>query len=235
MAKKTDSFLPTWALFILGVGLLVTMWLVSSFPIAAFFAFAPLLMISARAGSRKEWEWGSYDLIWVALSAGYFAAMDFNTGRIFESLLLAVMFMIPFLLGGWIQRSTSLFMGWTGTVVLWTSSEFAVNSLGAFGGHSLATVFGNTPGWVRWSHDLGTLSMGTWVLLVNLAWAAAIQGGRFGTAWIIAGVILIALPIGLSLLLYEDVGSDITGYEPMAICCSVLSVLMLAITYFRAR
>jgi hypothetical protein len=234
MAKKTEPVLPTWVNFLLATGLLVTMWLVSSFPIAAFFAFTPLLVIAARAGSRKEWEWGGYDLIWVALSAGFFAGADFQAEKSIQSLLLAVVFTLPFLLGGWIQRSTTLHVGWAATVVLWTSLESALTSMKPGIGIDLSHVFAVSSGWIRWTRDLGTLSAGTWILLVNAAWAAALQGGRVRMA-LIAGGILIAAPIGISLLLYPQFNIPRAGSEPVAMVCIATSLLLLAIAYFRAR
>jgi hypothetical protein len=235
MAKKTEPVLPTWVNFLLGTGLLITMWLVSSFPIAAFFAFTPLLVIAARAGSRKEWEWGSYDLIWVALSAGFFAAADFQAEKSIPSLLLAVVFTLPFLLGGWIQRNTTPHVGWAGTVVLWTSFEFALTSLKSGIAVDLSHVFAGSSGWIRWTRDLGTLSAGTWILLVNAAWAAALQGGRYVRTSLTAGGILIVAPIGTSLLLYPKFNIPLAGGEPVAIVCVATSILLLAIAYFRAR
>lgn len=197
MAKKTDATwgAPVWAV-IAGV-LLGLAWLMKSFPVLVFVAYAPLLVVVDKKRESKP-AWEHFEWIWIPLAIGYAAAHWNVEGRFYLGFVQAIVGTLIFVAYFFCRESLGPRLGKATIVLFWLAAEYVLVNLPwrdqfVFVADALALW----PAWTTWAVPLGYLAVGLWIWLCNLVvYQAVLTPAKIRVTWIIGWLLLVGVPIG---------------------------------------
>lgn len=255
MAKKNNSSVyNVWLLFAIASSLLIGGWLMKSFPILIFFAYAPLLAISDQA-KDKESPWNFLEIILLALVISLLSAAIFDLSNIILILTQAILLGLAFAgysfayqsLGSRVGKFTIIFF-WLGLEYLFVKLPWREQFF------FLADTLQIQPKWWRWSSETGYLTLSLWILVANLLFYLAVLKSRTINWYLVAlTVLVISVPIALSyfnmqnpgvtraemLSLYQNNESNINGYtkrgELVARTAAWISVLIILLALVKNK
>ena len=192
MAKENSY--PSALLFIAASILLTGGWLMSSFPIFIFFAFAPLFALTDRVDQNAV-VWEKMEWILLALTVSFLAARVFDFSVIVSSMLYAILFILPFMGYTWSRHVLGNRVGKITIVLLWLTIEYLLLKVHAEDSVFLADALRIQTGWIRWNIYTGYLGVTFWILLTNLSvYQALLSKNPFQWYWIILAVIMLCGP-----------------------------------------
>jgi apolipoprotein N-acyltransferase len=190
----TEHSLPNWILFVSSIILLVAGWLMHSFPIMIFFAFAPLFALADRAGDSEAWE--KKEWILLALTFSFLAAREFDLTFIVSSIAYAIVFTLPFLFYSWVRQVLGPRAGKITIILLWMSLEYIILKLFNADAVFLADALKTKVDWMKWDQYTGYLGGTLWILMTNwLAYQALLSEKPFQWHFIILMVLFVAAPM----------------------------------------
>lgn len=215
MGRKT--LLSLLSLSVLSGVLLSLPWIFSSFSLAMFFAFIPLLAVEDQIATKKQSQSSIavllYGLltffIWNVLSTWWIAFVSLS-GMIIIAGINAFLMAIVWWLMHLVHRKFTALTGYFSLVVFWLTFEFLhFNWSINWPWLTLGNGFANSVKLVQWYEFTGILGGSLWVLLSNLLifrffqsiyrkkMPEAVKFGSFSLA-------IILLPICFSLLQYYN-------------------------------
>jgi hypothetical protein len=200
MAKKNNnSPYSVWLLFAISALLLIAGWLMKSFPLLIFVAYAPLFGISDQA-KDKESPWNYLELILLALSISLLSASVFNFSKIILILAQAIIITLAFAGYSFAYQSLGSRIGKFTIIFFWLGLEYLLLKLPwreQF--FYLADALQIQPTWWRWNLETGYLANTLWVLVVNLLFYLAVFRTKQVNWYLLAlTVLLIIIPISYS-------------------------------------
>jgi apolipoprotein N-acyltransferase len=198
MAKKNNTSIAPWILFLLSVALLSGGWLMRPFPLLIFLGFAPLFAIVDQTKQEHSF-WTNIEFILLALFVSFFAANGFEVDSVIQAIVQAIVFAMAFLgytfahqqLGERLGKFTILFF-WIGLEYLLLKLPWRSNSI------FLAEVMSSHPSWIRWTLHTGFLGITLWILIVNLLAYFSLFRSGFNIYWLVATGITLIAPVAYS-------------------------------------
>lgn len=195
MAKKNNTSIAPWVLFLISAAMLSGGWLMKPFPLLIFFGFAPLFAIVDQTKQEHSF-WTNIEFILLALFVSFFAANGFEGHSIIQSIVLAIIFAMAFLgytfahqqLGERLGKFTILFF-WVGLEYLLLKLLWRSNSL------FLSEVMSSHANWTRWTLHTGFLGITLWILIVNLLAYFSFFRAGFNIYWLVATLITLIAPV----------------------------------------
>jgi apolipoprotein N-acyltransferase len=193
MAKKNNTAIAPWILFLISAALLSGGWLMKPFPLLIFFGFAPLFAIVDQVKQDDNF-WTNIEFILLALLASFFAAQHFDSNLIVIAMVQTIVFSFAYLgyafahqnLGERLGKFTILFF-WLGLEYIALKLPWRSNFI------FLSDVFELHASWTRWTIFTGYIGITLWILVVNLLVYLSILKSGFNLYWLVsAGIILIA-------------------------------------------
>jgi apolipoprotein N-acyltransferase len=194
MAKKTNH--SPGMLFAVSAALLAGGWLMKSFPVLIFAAYAPLLAITDRA-NEKNTPWNHLELILVALFISLVCARFFDFSLIILLLSQAIGFALLFAGYHFACHNLAPRLGKFTIIFFWLALEYLLLKLPwraemVF----LADAVQIQSGWWRWSYHTGYLGISLWILTANLIFYLALfKSGRVNIPIFIIALLFVGLPI----------------------------------------
>jgi hypothetical protein len=191
MAKKNNTTLEPWLLFLISAALLSAGWLVKFFPISIFFGIAPLFAIADQAKEGDDF-WVHIEFILLALIVYFFSANTFNSSHLIEALLHAILLALAFLGYSFSYQSLGSRLGKFTIIFFWLALEYLLLKLpwreqSIF----LADAVQFKTEWLRWSSKTGYLGASLWILCTNLLIYIAFLKGKVN--WYFAALSIICL------------------------------------------
>jgi apolipoprotein N-acyltransferase len=196
MAKKTS--LPSYALFIASALLLSGGWLMASFPIFIFLAFAPLFSLTDRATDTTS-VWEKMEWVLLALMVGFAAAHSFDGTYIVSSMLYAILFTIAFIGHVWVRQTLGSRAGKITIIFFWLAIEYVLLKIRPSESTFLADSIRLQTDWVRWNVHTGYLGSTLWILMTNLmVYETFLSEKPFQWYWITLAVLFLLGPMAFS-------------------------------------
>ena len=210
MAKKNNtSTRNVWLLFAISVLLLSAGWLMKSFPLLIFVAYAPLFAISDQA-KEKESPWNYLELILLALSISLLCASIFDFSKIILILAQAIVITLAFAGYSFTYQSLGSRTGKFTIIFFWLGLEYLMLALPwreQF--FFLADALQLQSNWWRWNLETGYLTISLWILLVNLIlYFAIFKFSQVNWYLVALTALLIIAPIAWSYFQMEGIGID---------------------------
>lgn len=190
-------------------GLLLTFaWPIDGFPILIFVAFVPLLhILFSNASLNKRtfygliflaffiWNLGISWWIWNASAFGMWFAVIVNT-----TLMTLVFMMARYIYQKLSPKSSLLFVTtfWMSFELLHLHWEFSWPWL------QLGNVFSESTLWIQWYEYTGVFGGSLWIWIVNILFFKATLHNTFNTRIAAYALVSIAIPISISLLIYNS-------------------------------
>ncbi len=198
MAKKNNY--PPAILFIAASLLLTGGWLMASFPVFIFFAFAPLLALTDRTDTSTVWE--KMEWVLLALTISFLSAHAFDFSFIVSSMLYAILFTLPFVGHVWVRQNLGKGAGKITIVLFWLAIEYTLVNVRSAESIFLADSLRLQPDWTRWNIHTGYLGASLWILMTNLmVYLTFLSENPFRWYWIILTVTFLAGPLTYSYFL----------------------------------
>jgi hypothetical protein len=191
MAKKNNTTLKPWLLFLISATLLSAGWLVKSFPISVFFGIAPLFAIADQAKEGDDF-WVHIEFILLALVVCFFSANTFNSSHLIEALLHAILLSLAFLGYSFSYQSLGSRLGKFTIIFFWLALEYLLLKL-PWREQSIFLADGVQfkTEWLRWNSKTGYLGASLWILCTNLLVYIAFLKGKVN--WYFAALSIICL------------------------------------------
>lgn len=208
MAKKNNSSVyNVWLLFAIASFLLAGGWLMKSFPVLVFFAYAPLFAISDQA-KDKELPWNFLEIILLALVISLLCAALFDFSHIILILTQAILLGLAFAGYSFTYQSLGSRVGKFTIIFFWLGLEYLFVKLpwrDQF--FFLADALQIHPTWWRWNNETGYLTLSLWILVANLLTYLAIFKSRtINWYFITLTILIIAVPVAISYFKLENPG-----------------------------
>lgn len=210
MVKKNNhTTYNVWLLFALSACLLAGGWLMKSFPLLIFFAYAPLFALSDQA-KDKESPWNHLELILLALTISTICASFFNSSDIIYNIGQAIILTLAFIGYTFVYQNLGNRVGKFTILFFWIGLEYLMLKLPwreEF--HFLSDALVIQSNWWKWNFEIGYLSNSLWILIVNLSvYFAVFKSRRVNWPILILTILLIGIPIGYSYFMLEGNGID---------------------------
>ncbi len=204
MAKKSNSLggVPAWAA-VAGV-LLALAWLMKSFPVFIFVAYAPLFVIvDKKSGQKPAWE--HFEWILLPLAIGFLASSWLSKHPFYVAFAQAIIGTIAFVVYSFCRESLGPRLGKATILLFWLAAEYLLVNLPWRGQFIfLADALALWPAWFTWTVHVGYLAVSLWIWLCNLVvYQAVLTPARIRVGWIIAWLLLVGTPIGWSYMTGE--------------------------------
>jgi apolipoprotein N-acyltransferase len=252
MAKKNNTTLKPWLLFLISAALLSAGWLVKSFPISIFFGIAPLFAIADQAKEGDDF-WVHIEFILLALVVCFFSATTFNSSYLIVALLHAILFALAFLSYSFSYQSLGSRLGKFTIIFFWLALEYLLLKL-PWGEKSifLADAVYLKTEWLGWSSRTGYLGTSLWILCTNLLVYIAIFKEKINWYFVTLSIVCLTGPaiysyststMGISreqmISLYSIDKIEVSSYfkrgELVARTAAWISVLILLIALVRNK
>jgi apolipoprotein N-acyltransferase len=252
MAKKNNTTLKPWLLFLISAALLSAGWLVKSFPISIFFGIAPLFAIADQAKEGDDF-WVHIEFILLALVVCFFSATTFNSSHLIVALLHAILFALAFLGYSFSYQGLGSRLGKFTIIFFWLALEYLLLKLpwreqSIF----LADAVHLKTEWLAWSSRTGYLGTSLWILCTNLLVYIAIFKEKINWYFVTLSIVCLTGPaiysyststIGISreqmISLYSIDKMEVSSYfkrgELVARTTAWISVLILLIALVRNK
>ena len=193
---------------ILSAVLLTFAWPINGFSILIFFAFVPMLQVLFDQPSKKSkqttaffflgfclWNLGISWWIWNASPFGMWFAVIVN------SWLMTIVFMATRM----VIRRLSHKAGLLFLTTFWMSFELLhLHWDFSWPWFQLGNVFSETTSWIQWYEYTGVFGGSLWIWIVNIICFQAVRGASVEFRKLALGVVAIAIPISISLLIYSN-------------------------------
>ena len=193
---------------ILSAVLLTFAWPINGFPILIFVAFVPLLQILYDRPTKKSkqitgffflcfflWNLGISWWIWNASPFGMWFAVIVN------SWLMTMVFVATRM----VIRRLSPQAGLLFITTFWMSFELLhLHWDFSWPWFQLGNVFSETTSWIQWYEYTGVFGGSLWVWIVNILCFQSIRGASVKRRKIALGIVAVAIPICVSLLIYNN-------------------------------
>ncbi len=165
MAKKSN---PSPVVLFIASGLLLTGgWLMASFPIFIFFAWAPLFALTDRATDTSA-VWEKMEWVLLSLIVSFAAAHAFDLSAIASSMLYAILFTMSFIGHVWVRQTLGKRAGKITIILFWLTLEYMLLKIRPGESSFVADCVRLQPAWVRWNIHTGYLGATFWILITNL-------------------------------------------------------------------
>lgn len=253
MAKKSNTSIAPWILFLISTVLLSGGWLMKPFPLLIFFGFAPLFTIVDLTKPNDNF-WTNIEFILLALFISFFAAHGFDTNFIIMAMVQAIVFSFTFLgytfahqnLGERLGKFTILFF-WLGLEYIALKLPWRSNSI------FLSEIFNLHISWTKWTTFTGYLGISLWILVVNLMVYLSLLKSGFNVYWLVAALVVLIAPIVYShyflladginhqqmISLYEGASGSATNYtkqgELVSRTGAWISVIILLLAFVKTQ
>lgn len=199
MAKTRE--IPPWILLIAGVVLLTTGWIVSPFFI--LIAFAPVFALTTRA-KESSYAWEKMEWVWATITYAAWAAVKFKTDAIVSSLIIGIVFTLPFMGYVWVRHILGSRAGLFTIVILWLALEYLEARWLPAEGFFLADALQREAAWCAWNQHTGFLGGSAWILFSGLLAYQAVLSDRAGHwTWIVLLTLVVIGPILLGYAMEE--------------------------------
>lgn len=193
---------------IISAVLLTFAWPINGFSLLIFIAFVPLLIILYDQPTKKSkqttaffflsfflWNLGISWWIWNASPFGMWFAVIVN------SWLMTIVFMATRM----VIRRLSNEAGLLFLTTFWMSFELLhLHWDFSWPWFQLGNVFSETTSWIQWYEYTGVFGGSLWVWVVNILFFRAVRGGFVEFRKLALGIVAIAIPISVSLLIYSN-------------------------------
>ena len=193
---------------VLSAVLLTFAWPTDGFSILIFVAFVPLLQILYNQPTKKSkqitaffflsffiWNLGISWWIWNASPFGMWFAVIVN------SWLMTFVFMATRM----VIRRLSIQAGLLFLTTFWMSFELLhLHWDFSWPWFQLGNVFSETTSWIQWYEYTGVFGGSLWVWIVNILCFQAFRGNLVEFRKLALGIVAIAIPISVSLLIYNN-------------------------------
>ena len=199
LSAKSSYDLGPWLLFFIAATLLSIGWLMKSFPILIFVAFAPLFAIADKSHSEDKF-WNYAELILIALVISLLAGHVFQVDYLISSMIQAIGYTLAFVGYGFVHQSLGSKAGKFTIIIFWMAIEYVFLKL-QWPAHSLflADAVQLKTEWLNWTFHTGYLGTSLWILIANLFFYLAIlKEGKLNWIWLIVFSILLIGPIVFS-------------------------------------
>jgi hypothetical protein len=196
MAKKNKpGALPVWLLLLIAMALLAGGWLMKSFPVLIFAAYAPLLAIADRT-KEKEAPWNHLELILLALSFSFLCAHFFDFNFLMIVLAQGILFTLVFAGYHFTFQNLGNRTGKFTVIIFWLGLEYVLLKTPWRQDFStVADALQLQPSWWRWNIHTGYLGLSLWVWIVNLIFYHAVfRTNQFNWMLFMAGLLAVAGP-----------------------------------------
>lgn len=203
MAKKKNNAWQPWLLFLISAALFTAGWLMKSFPIFIFFAFAPLFAIADQAKENDDF-WVHTEFILLALFTAFFASSAFNSSHLIAAIIQAIAFTVAFLAYSFAYSSLGSRLGKFTIIFFWLGLEYILLKL-PWRNESifLADAVALKPSWLGWTAHTGYLGASLWILCIGLLLYLAFFKGSINFTWLTLTLILLIVPIVVSYFISE--------------------------------
>ncbi|MCX8491141.1 MAG: hypothetical protein ORN54_08745 [Cyclobacteriaceae bacterium] len=200
--KKNNAWQP-WLLFLISAALFTVGWLMKSFPIFIFFAFAPLFTIADQAKENDDF-WVHTEFILLALFTAFFASSAFNSNHLIAAIVQAIAFTVAFLGYSFAYSSLGSRLGKFTIVFFWLGLEYILLKL-PWRNESifLADAVALKTSWLSWTAYTGYLGASLWILCTGLFLYLAFFKDSINFTWLALTLILIIAPIVVSYFISE--------------------------------
>lgn len=199
-----------------GSGLLLwACWPVSPFTLLVFIAFIPLLWLETKGLSRLKFFWLTYlsMFIWNVATTWWIWNAS-APGAVGAFLANSLLMCFPWLGFALMKQKFGNRIGYLSLVAFWMCFEYIhLHDWGlSWPWLTLGNVFATHPEWVQWYEFTGSSGGTFWVLLVNLFLFLHIKNNFLrpedkSYRYLVTAVVTIAVPILLSMLLYNPYNS----------------------------
>ncbi len=183
MVKKKNNAWQPWLLFLISAALFIAGWLMKSFPIFIFFAFAPLFAVADQAKENDEF--------WV------------NTE--FILLAQAIVFTVAFLAYSFAYSSLGSRLGKFTIIFFWLGLEYILLKL-PWRNESIfmADAVALKTSWLHWTTYTGYLGASLWILCTGLLLYMALFKNSINLTWLGLTLALLIAPIAFSYFMSES-------------------------------
>lgn len=204
---------------LLSIGSGVLLWLcwpTLSTTIIVFFAFVPLLMLEKELHQTNKKGFWRYSLlsmlIWNAPTTWWIWHAS-PGGAVFAIVANSLLMTVPLLFYAKTKRIYGNRLGYISLIVYWVGFEYLhLNWDISWPWLTLGNVFALKHWWVQWYEYTGILGGSIWVLIANLITFHVLNNpSKKITITALKIIAVIAIPIGISTLIWENV--DETGKE----------------------
>jgi apolipoprotein N-acyltransferase len=197
MAKKTEIHTGLWVA--IASVLVAAAWLMKSFPVLIFIAYAPLLVIADRADSKKP-AWEHFEWVLIPLTISFLSVFWLDTGKIYLAFVQGIMATLVFILFNFSKEVLGPRLGMVTLILYWLAMEYLLLLL-PWRDHFvfMADALQLWPAWTTWTMDTGYLGITAWILVCNfLIYLAWNQNDRIQITWLVLALLLIGIPIAWS-------------------------------------
>jgi hypothetical protein len=203
MVKKRNNTWQPWLLFLISASLFAAGWLMKSFPIFIFFAFAPLFAVADQAKENDEF-WVNTEFILLALFTAFFASSSFNSSHLVAAIVQAIAFTVAFLGYSFAYDSLGSRLGKFTIIFFWLGLEYILLKL-PWRNESifLADAIVLKTSWLHWTTYTGYLGASLWILCTSLLLYLALFKGSINFTWLGLTLALLIAPIALSYFISE--------------------------------
>lgn len=199
MAKKNSISTPY--LFAGGTILFSLGWMMSSFPLLAFFGFTPFIAIAVN--NRKEKSlWTSLELVLLGLSISFFAGSLFSFSLLVSIVAQGIFFTLSFLGYTFVRKSLGSGVSIITLCIFWLAIEYVLLKWSPFPINFLADLFYLKPEWTAWNTSTGYLGASLWVLTTNtLLYQAVLTERKVNWIFVVLFLIAVVAPIVYSYII----------------------------------
>ncbi len=193
---------------ILSALLLTSSWPTNGFSLLIFVAFVPLIQILYDQPTKKSiqttflfflsfflWNLGISWWIWYASPFGMWFAVIVN------SWLMTFVFMATRMVIRRLSRQAGLLF----LTTFWISFELLhLHWDFSWPWFQLGNVFSETTSWIQWYEYTGVFGGSLWIWIVNILCFKAVRGTQVNFRKLALGIVVVAIPISISLLIYRN-------------------------------
>ncbi len=195
MAKKSNTSIAPWILFLISTALLSGGWLMKPFPLLIFFGFAMLFAIVDQV-KQDDSFWTNIEFILLALFVSFFAAHGFDTRFIIIAMVQAIVFSFAFLGYTFAHQNLGERLGKFTILFFWLGLEYIALKLPWRSNVTfLSEVFNLHTSWTRWTTFTGYLGISLWILVVNLMVYLSLLKSGFNIYWLLAALAMLIAPV----------------------------------------
>jgi apolipoprotein N-acyltransferase len=204
MVKKKNSTWQPWLLFLISASLFAAGWLMKSFPIFIFFAFAPLFAVADQAKENDEF-WVNTEFILLALFTAFFASSSFNSSHLIAAIIQAIVFTVAFLAYSFAYSSLGSRLGKFTIIFFWLGLEYILLKL-PWRNESIfmADAVALKTSWLHWTTYTGYLGASLWILCTGLLLYMALFKNSINLTLLGLTVALLIAPIAFSYFISES-------------------------------
>lgn len=198
-STSSGFVLGPWLLFFIATALMITSWLMKSFPILIFVALSPLFAIADKS-NREDKFWNYTELILIAFAISLLAGHNFQFNYLISSLIQAIGLTLAFVGYGFVHQSVGPKAGKFTIIIFWLAIEYVFLKL-QWPSNTLflADAVQLKTGWLNWTFHTGYLGSSLWILFSNfLFYMSIFKEGKIKPAWLIIFLAILIAPVVFS-------------------------------------